>query len=278
MELNKVKNPRLRSYIITFINSSINLWLAFVIIFSINQISAIISAKFFSIPTGFVFYKIDFIIPDHSPLWNISSILFLNFVPPFISLIIGVIAVRFYFLFKRKTGQKKLFFLWASVHAFNHFFGAYIAGFFTNKGFGYVPMWLFIPHGFHIVIAVVCAVLLLLLGFVTNLFFVACAKSHSFFKKKIIQLKFKTALIYLPLLCFISASYLLNIPDKSAYERIMYATLFLVFLPTFIPINSQRVNLVREKNTQNISLKIIILFIIFASIYFIFSYLFAVKH
>jgi len=209
--------------------------------FSINylllQLSKFITAHFFDIPTYWGKGKILFNIPDASDLWTYSSVISIYISGPIILLISGILFLNLHYKTKDKGSFKALSFLWLYITAFLLFFGTFIAGIFTNRGFGYVMGWLFIPRYIEIPFGVFSLFMLWMIGYSAGKKFISLTPGYTFYSGVLPQLYIKLLYIYIPTFISIFILFLIGFNSRDFTIQIVYILLIALLTPTlrFIP-------------------------------------------
>ncbi len=134
------------------------------IVWFIYQLSVMYTASLFNIPSVLKYYELKFLAPNTSPLWTESNIIEITFTGPLISFILGFIAFIVLKTISELKQQLKLFLMWFCINSLAQFFGAFVAGFITRQGFGYVIAWMFIPYPVSLIISIVFLSLMVYLG------------------------------------------------------------------------------------------------------------------
>lgn len=173
-----ISSPDLRKKLgMAFLQSTAYFVSSFMIIYLVYQAVTIAMASSFHIPVVWYYYKIDFILSDFSPLYTRTNLVLIFAAGPIVSLLLAFGFLRLYFTWNAFLKRFQLLFLWGFISGINMFFGAYIAGFFTQTEFIYTSAWLFMSHMFaveEIIFTVISFAVLLIIGrIVTPLFLVA---------------------------------------------------------------------------------------------------------
>lgn len=212
-----------------------------VLAFSFNYL-VIQSAKYgvaslFGIPASWESGRIVFNIPDPSPLWTYSSVLSVYISGPILVFTLGMLFLHFHLKTKDKSSLKALVFLWTYLTAFLLFFGTYIAGIFTDRGFGYIIGWLYIPKYIEIPIGIFFLFMIWMVGFSSGKKFISFAPNMQFYTSVLPQLFFKLIYIYIPAILAILILLVIGFNNRDFTIQIVYLGLIGMLTPTlrFIP-------------------------------------------
>lgn len=194
-------------------------------------------AAFFGIPAHWESGRIIFNIPDPSPLWTYSSVLSIYISGPILIFTNAMLFLHFHSRTKDKSSFKALVFLWTYLTAFLLFFGTYIAGIFTDRGFGYVMGWLFIPKYIEIPIGLFFLFMIWMIGFSSGKKFIAFSPSAQFYTSILPQLFFKMIYIYLPAILALIILWIIGFNNRDFTIQIVYLGMLGMLTPTlrFIP-------------------------------------------
>ena len=194
-------------------------------------------ASFFGIPASWESGKIIFNIPDPSPLWTYSSVLSVYISGPILVFTSAMLFLHFHSRTKDKSSFKALLFLWTYLTAFLLFFGTYIAGIFTDRGFGYVMGWLFIPKYIELPIGLFFLFMIWMIGFSSGKKFISFGPAMHFYTSVLPQLFFKTIYIYIPVILAIAILFAIGYNNRDFTIQIVYLGMIGMLTPTlrFIP-------------------------------------------
>lgn len=217
--------------------ATIIILLSFSFNYGLLQLAKYTSALFYDIPAYWQEGRIIFNIPDPSKMWTYSSV-----VTVYISGPISLFISGFVFLWRhRKTKDKSSFqailFLWLYLTAFVLFFGSFLAGIFTDKGFGYIMGWLYIPKYIEIPFGIFSVFMLWMLGFSAGKKFMSLTPGYAFYSSILPQFFIKLLNIYIPVLLSIVILLLIGFNSRDFTIQIIYLSLIVLLTPTlrFIP-------------------------------------------
>lgn len=154
------------SYLNSFIhvfNSTISFLVAYLAVYMFYQFAVLLIASFHEIYGVLHYYKLVF--NDHSTNWTVLNIIGVTLSGPLISLFIGLYFYNHLFFKAKSYHTVRLFFYWVGIWGLAYFFAAFISGVITNKGFGYVPLWLFWNDFTKFFFALLALVSLVLIGY-----------------------------------------------------------------------------------------------------------------
>ena len=244
-------------------NSTLIFIVSYIIVYFIYQLTVILSASLFDIDSILYYFTLDF--DDLSPLWSRLNIIFITFSGPFISLVIGLFLFNYLFKLKRFKSLQKLFILWISLHAFNHFAGALILGIVTTDGFGYVVEWLYLGIVFRFILIFIAFFILIIIGYQSTSKFLST--SNSLERVKVgVRNTFLFNQAFLPWLLGSLILLIIRIPNNFnyPYETLMFFSLAFIVIPVFFNDIAKPYRIykkVRRKYSLNIGY--IILFLLF---------------
>lgn len=255
-----------KEFMINAINSSMIFILSYFFTYLIYQIATSAMAKFYNIPSVIYYFKTDFLIRPYSNLWTRDNIILISFIGPFVSLISGFIFFRIFHFFKKRRGLAKLFFLWSTLHAFNMFFGAYIAGVITNKGFGLVTLWLFFQLLLNISFTFICVVFLVLIGSIATKPFLQTAH-HSSLISENNRTYFLFAQAMIPYIIGNIFIFFLSFPDVKPYQSFLLASMGFIIVPVIMKPNFDKLKIVKEFSPLQINKKSVFVFLLLVLIF-----------
>jgi len=235
-----------------------------------NQLATKLIASTFNIPTRFDFFRINFLIPDNSPLWTSESIITVYLAGPLISLAFGLYFKYLHFRHTKRPGKLKLFFLWGWVHGYLQFFGSIIVGTLVLDGLGFVIEWMYIPLIVKLILVLLSLLTLLRLGMVANMEFLRIAPNHSMLKKPF-KLKFFAAVV--PSIVGLVIFFIIKFPDNSIYSVLINLLVLLILAPIMV-LKSHEARLFKEQDFASFSwgywvFAFIVIAASYATIYFL---------
>ena len=213
-------------------NSTLIFIISYIIVYFIYQLSVILNASLFNIDSILYYFTLDF--DDFSPLWTRLNIIFITFSGPFISLVIGLFLFNYLFKLKRFKSLQKLFILWMSLHAFNHFAGALIFGIVTKDGFGYVVEWLFLGVIMKFILIFIASFILIIIGYQSASKFLSTSNSLDRVRTGV-KNTFLFNQAFLPWLLGSLILLIIRIPNNFnyPYETFMFFSFAFIIIPVF---------------------------------------------
>lgn len=145
----------------------------------------------------------------------------------------GILCLRFFFMFRKGANWIRLFFLWGYHHGFNLFFGAYVAGVISRSGFRHASNWAAIPMEIEYAIAVGAMICMFLVGFLSVKFFLQVAVSQSILVNHR-RNRYITAVVALPWLLGSLTLIILKLPKVTYYESLIFIMMFTSVIPVYI--------------------------------------------
>ncbi|OYT17155.1 MAG: hypothetical protein B7C24_04135 [Bacteroidetes bacterium 4572_77] len=224
----EIENMILNTLVITF---------AFSFNYLLLQAAKFLTASFYRIPGRWENGRIIFPIPDPSPLWTYSSVISIYIAGPVFLFIVGVFFFWRYNKTKKKDSLQALSYLWLYLMAFIMFFGTFLAGSITDRGFGYVMGWLFIPKYIEVPFDIFFILMLWMIGFSSGKRFMSLAPSYKFYSNTLPQVFIKLLYIYIPVLLSISILLLIGFNNRDFTIQVVYLSIIGMLTPTlrFIP-------------------------------------------
>jgi len=153
---------------------------------------------------------------------------------------LGAGMFRLFFMAVKKTVHMKTFLLWAAIHSFNLFFGAYIVGVTTRTGFIYSSEWLFLSDVLdveEIIFLIVSMVVLVITGYFSTKYFIQSA-NHSIIVEKKIRRVYMFMKVGLPWIIGSAILFGINAGKAPTELLILYLTPILIIIPVFTNFNS----------------------------------------
>ncbi len=220
-EGNILYRPNNLNSFLHILNSTLSFLVAYILIYMLYQFAVMFTASFQEIYGTLYYYKLDF--NAHSSNWTRLNIIAVTLSGPLISLIVGLYSYNYLFFKARNYYSLRLFFYWTGLLGIAYFFAAFISGVITNKGFGFVPLWLFWNDFTKFFFALISLVSLILIGYYSASRLQATS-NNSFRIQKENRALFFLHQTLLPYILGSSIIFLIKIPNNQAYE-----TLVLVF-------------------------------------------------
>ena len=217
--------------------STFTILLAFCLNYLLIQGSRYGIARFFHVPALWQDGRIIFNIPDTSSLWTYSSVLSIYIIGPFLVFVAAMVFNSLYSKTRDKSSFKALLYLWISLTAFVLFFGTFVAGIFTDRGFGYVLGWLYIPKYIEIPMGIFSVFMIWMIGFTSGKKLIAFAPLRAFYTSPLPQFFIKLLYVYTPVILSISILLLLGFNNRDFTIQLVYLSFLGMLTPTlrFIP-------------------------------------------
>lgn len=250
-----------KSFKYNVVTSSIMFIMAYFFTYFLYQLATAFMAKAYHIPSVIYFFKTDFLIRSYSNLWTRNNVILVSMIGPMVSLVIGFILFRVFHYFRKRPGLTKLFFLWCTLHAFNMFFGAYIAGVITNKGFGLVMLWLFFQLLLNISFTFICIIMLIVIGSISSKHFLQTAY-HSSMISESNRTYFLIGQALIPYIIGNIIIFCISLPDVKPYQAFILAVMGFMILTVVIKPNFEKFKIVKEDAPLQLNKKLIIAFVL----------------
>lgn len=192
--------------------------------------TAVVAAAFM-IPTLVQYQRCIFLTPLW--WWNQTNVILTFSSGPIICAFVGMISLRFFFLYRKGKNWIRLFFLWGYHHGFNLFFGAFVAGVISRSGFRHATNWAAIPPEIEFFIALGAVICMFLVGFLSVKFFLQMAISQTILVNHR-RNRFITAVVALPWLLGSLTIMALKIPKVTYNEMLVFIMMFTSVVPVYI--------------------------------------------
>jgi len=217
--------------------------------------TGMVAASLFYIKTVIYYYKIDFRVG--ADYWNKPRVIGTFLSGPLISLAAGIIFWRVYRMTKKQPGWGKTFMLWTYLHAFNLFFGSYVAGVITRSGFRFVTNWMAVPEKAEFVISFFCVAFMFTVGYFATRNFLQTSVSQSLIQR-FTRPYFILCTVILPWLAGSGLLLVAKYPGITMNEMITYLMMFTIVVPVVIVQRTfQEVNLVKHSSQVSIAWPIV---------------------
>jgi hypothetical protein len=235
----------------TAVNSTLAYVLAYLCAYVFYQLVTSSVAASLNIKSVVYYHKIDYRVA--ADFWNRFRVIYTFASGPVACLILGIVGVRIYTYLKKNDGYIRLFLLWLYLHAFNLFFGSYVAGVVTQSGFRYVTNYAQVPKKLEYVIAFFCVAAMFAFGYFATKQFLQMAPSQSLIQR-FSRRTFVLCVCILPWLVGSSLLTLFKRPNITPNELIVYLMIFTIVVPVLVvQRNFQEVNLVKRSKQLGIS-------------------------
>jgi hypothetical protein len=229
-----------RQHLITLLNSTTFFVLSFLTVFFLNQIVTIITASFFDIPAVLFSYRIYWPLYTYSSLYTRAALIVIFGIGPLLCLVLGFVFYRLFLRSQYRQVYYRQFLLWAALHGFNNFFGAYIVGVITRTGFIYTSEWLFLSNVLdveEIVFLSVSIIVMIVAGYLSTKQFLNSAISQKIIAPRI-RVVYVFSMVMLPWVTGNILLYLMNVPRNPFYLLLLYFTTLLAVIPVFTNFNT----------------------------------------
>jgi len=248
---------RLNAFI-HIVNSTLSFLLAYLFVYMFYQMVVLLTASFQEIYGVLYYYKLSF--NDHSSNWTVLNIIGVTLSGPLASIILGLFFYNYLFFKARSFYSLRLFYYWVGILGFAHFFAAFISGVITNKGFGYVPLWLFWNDFTKFFFALIALVSLVLIGYFSASRLQATSNNIFRIQKENRALFFLQQSL-LPYLLGMGIIFLIKTPNNPAYETLTLVFGSIFSLAVFFNLSAPNFPFAKENKRAffNISLLLLVL-------------------
>lgn len=220
----------------------------------------------YAIPSRLSRDGIEFLINEKD--WTKPAVTFIRFTGPVVIAIFSFIFYRLYVSQKRKAGLIKALWIWCYFHAANFCFGSTIIGLATNTGIWFGFQAQRYNEMVQIVVAIICIVCMLSIGFQVGRYVMLSANSRTLIKSEN-KSRFIMFSVVVPWLMGSLLLYLVKVSSTNFAEIGLFLTMGLMIVPIGNSYKSYpEILLVKDRNKRTflweyIALAIV-LFIVFA--------------
>jgi hypothetical protein len=218
------------------INSLASFLVAYLLVYLVYQLVVLITASFYDIDAILYYYELVF--NAHSELWDPLNIIIITISGPINSLFLGFLFFNYFYKKAKSYPRLQLFFLWVGLLAFAHFFAAFISGIITNKGFGYVPLWLFWNAFTKFFFAFIALLSLILIGYFSASKFQTTSNNIYRIQKQNRAI-FYLHQVILPYLIGFLIIYLVKMPNNFSYDTLILSFSAFIFGAVFFNIEAK---------------------------------------
>ncbi len=235
-------------FIACAVNSLTVFILAYLISYVTHQVITMFVADSYQIPSIIRNYKIDFLLSPYSQLWNGTRVINVTSAGPVVSLILGTLFYSLFIRIKNQRGILKLLVLWLFIHEMNLFFGGFVAGLVSSKGFGLVFMWLYMNKMVKIILALIFIFFMVMIGYFSFIKFLSTAPTVNLIKKNN-RRYFIIAQAIIPWILGTFLQLILTFPHTRLYEFTTYLTLIFFLTPVLFNTSEGRRPKVSEERS-----------------------------
>lgn len=152
-------------FLIAALNGTAIYVLAYCLVWGVHQLAKYEISRLYHLRGTWDPSRILYTLADNE--WWRTAIVAVHGIGPLVSLVVGVVAFRWYWRYERaRRGNFKLLLLWVAFHACNAVFGALLADTFIQMGFWYVPDWLLrLGNVMNVLLALLAGLVQLALGY-----------------------------------------------------------------------------------------------------------------
>lgn len=259
--------PSVLNSVIHIFNSTVSFIVAYLLVYLIYQFAVILLASFQEIYGVLYYYQVDF--NDHSTNWTVLNIIAITLSGPLVSLSIGLYFYNSLFFKAKQYATLRLFYYWVGLHGMAFFFAAFISGVITNKGFGYVPLWLFWNDFTRFFFALLALVGLGLIGY----FSAARLQATSNNSFRIVKENRALFFMHQSLIPFLLGSALIlvvKMPNNQAYDTLILVFGSILSLAVLFNLDTPNYPLFRSNNRAMFNFSLFLLTLVLLYIWRIF--------
>lgn len=216
--------------VIVGLNSTILFLLTYFMCYVAFQGATVVAAMANGIKTELYPGHIKFKLFDSQ--WEPDAVISTYAAGPVLCLIMAFIFVPLFNLLKEKRGLKKVFFLWASLHCLNFFFGSMVAGTLVQGGFWYAIRWAVLSNAIAGFVAFIFFVLLIGIGIMAAPAFLKACDSKTLMKFTN-RHKMLLTTVFFPWIAGMAFIIMLKLPDFQLYEGLMFLTMGITLIPVY---------------------------------------------
>jgi hypothetical protein len=212
----------------TFVNSTAFYIIGFVVSYFVFNLATMGMAASLKIPVELSTSGIDFRINEKD--WNRLAVTYVRFVGPLVAAVAAFIFFRLYIFRKRKPGQIKVLWLWCYFHSTNFAVGSILVGLATSTGvwFGFQAQRY--SEVIQVLVAIVCVITMLVIGFRTGRMFMIAASSRTLVKEEN-KSRFVMFSIVAPWLLNSILFFVVRLPNNSLPDTALLITMGMMIIP-----------------------------------------------
>jgi len=264
-ETGEIKKTHQKGYFIYTINSVALYVIAYLLIYLTYQLTVLIVSSRWNLDSVLFYYDLAF--NDYSPLWSRLNIIIVTISGPLICLLIGILFLKVFANKPKVKGFLKLFILWIAMHGFNLFLGAFASGVSFDKGFGYVPAWLYFNVFWQIFVSLSFLFILVLIGYYSVPKFLDTSNS-AYRIRKGNRVKFLFYQVVLPWFIGGLIIFLVKVPNNMPYDTANLITMIFCVIPVLFNTHAKpNIKIKGERKPTRINWIYIVIFVILLSTY-----------
>jgi hypothetical protein len=215
-----------------FVNSLFAFLLAYVFVYLVFNLTILLSAAAFNIPTLLSYAEISYIVKGTG--WTSDAVKIIFSSGPFIMLLLGTVMLFLYQYVSHETGILKLVVLWIYSLSIVQCLGEITVGSLLGEGFGYVLMYMYVNDTMVLVITVLALCGMVAAGVLSTRQYLVSANSYFNDLPHRLNRKFLVFQFLFPFVAGNIIIYLVKLPGITLYELFVNATMVFVLLPVII--------------------------------------------
>lgn len=212
------------------INSTAFYLLSYLFVYLLFQLTTIIAANVFDIPTTLFYNRIGFnVIPE---AWTFDGVKVIYSSGNIVLFLVSVLFLVVIIKALEFNGLLRLFFLWGFIHSLSMLLGSFVIGAFNFEGFGIVLSYLYLADTAKMIVLFGGLLLLLASGMAMVKVFLFSANSYFNFLSPAMRPAFRRDQFILPFLISTIFLFIIKYP-LSFYETLMLFIPVFMLLPLF---------------------------------------------
>ncbi|MGA2824173.1 MAG: hypothetical protein ABSE72_11675 [Bacteroidales bacterium] len=219
-------------YLIILLNSTFIFLLAYLFVFLLKEMAAVIAASTFDIKSVMMYYDVEYLIRSRD--WTVDAIKLVFSVGPFFAIMLTLIAVIIFAISSHENWTVRLFIMWVVLHAFTQSFGEMIFGALLNQGFGWVLAYLYVDETAKMLLVVGILLGMLSGGLFLSRFILLTGNIYFNTIGKVNRIPFLMSQIFLPFLIGTGIIILVKQPLINSFELVVEGSMFFIILPAML--------------------------------------------
>ncbi len=211
-------------------------------------------------------FELECINPPYGEFWNPFSVFSIYLSSFIVSAIMIILAYIFYKRFRMQAGLIKLWFVWLYIIAISQSFGVFLRDIPFYRDIYHALNWMFIPYGGMLVIAFIMLPVIFFTNFMNIIRFSKMAPHYDYIATPLNMRKFYGRIAFLPAVIGSATLLLLNVKNIQGFEIIEKLIILFCVGVAYLHFlrKSKKLHFRRVKNdtTDELSLIIIILFVL----------------
>jgi hypothetical protein len=219
-------------YLIILLNSTFIFLLAYLFVFLLKEMAAVIAAGTFNIKSVMMYYDVDFLIRSRD--WTADAVNVIFSAGPLVAFILTLINITIFAMSSNENWTVRLFIMWIFLHGFTQSFGEMIFGPLLNQGFGWVLTYLYFNDTTKMLIVIGILLGMISGGLFLSRFLLLTGNIYFNTISKVNRSPFLMSQIFLPFLIGTGIIILVKQPLVNSFELVVQGSMFFIILPAIL--------------------------------------------